>query len=971
MSAGVNHYRKPLFDWANDVLADPEKLWRVPLYASSKSQYGMQVNASWLEDRTGVHRKVAKTDPKIFALLERVVEAMIDAKIVVEGESATANNVRRRILGWYRQLTVEEKLRLPTRSGNIVVERILRHITGISSVVVTTKPVALAIESISEDLRALNPDVQEQYAAARRKKIDRLSQSKNGSRSVILGSDRGPRKPRKTRIRTGLYKAPIEKWLKRAMKRPNLLWGIAIAAERDALTGDVDYRVSAQWAMRAFNLTKGAYLAHRKLLNSVIPVMMDHGVIVPGERALDVNAKRRLRLWFDSLSEEEKRRIPIRNNKISRQYLVEKLGTWSTSRSFKEAMADIHAALVGLGALEPEKSFLSYSAKVQLRDKSRNPQREAKSQAWVRLSEITLDHVDALLEPTVEEPFIQLKQLFARRLIESTAYSSKRNAIDAFARYTDYVAANDGLRPVFLKSHFTNFSLVHYRRHLGRLVSEGIMSPGHANTILSSVRTAFAGAKDIKGLDIPTILHAEGFQLVRTTDTYKPFSDAERQIVDVQIKQDLEQRRRFLAPYKKTGVGRDPFDKNNNSLRGMANEDNARWVFENRLNCKIVQFSKQSDHGSLEAAFVNLLRRLGDHDGYHTVYEKWGIASKIDLEFLFPYFLRMAQLTGLNAESVCNLEIDAYVAKHPATGRACLRYWKERSEGGKEYHCDLFNAELTWLTTKQSREIKALFAEVQHLTERFRVNAPASVRNRLFIYESLGRGVLGFTIKRLNTCVRAYEKKLGIKQFNIARFRPTFVSELIGLGVSLREIQLLLGHSSITTTMSYLDKLDFNKRAREKIKDKLKQIHESTFPKDTSCYSEDGAANPHGECVVFKTPLASCRNIFDPPKFIKDLPSYVAGRPCAAYNKCLACQNVFITSSHLPELFAMQRDYLGLIQRSSIGNTPYGEVIEENLILLNELLNPKYSDFDEEELEAGRRLARYIETSIVVDGVIA
>ncbi len=73
---------------------------------------------------------------------------------------------------------------------------------------------------------------------------------------------------------------------------------------------------------------------------------------------------------------------------------------------------------------------------------------------------------------------------------------------------------------------------------------------------------------------------------------------------------------------------------------------------------------------------------------------------------------------------------------------------------------------------------------------------------------------------------------------------------------------------------------------------------------------------------------------------------------------------------HLPMLFAMRRDYMILIQRNRILETPHGIVIQENLAVLDEILNPKKSDFTEEELEKGERLSQFVETA-AVDGMTA
>ena len=102
------------------------------------------------------------------------------------------------------------------------------------------------------------------------------------------------------------------------------------------------------------------------------------------------------------------------------------------------------------------------------------------------------------------------------------------------------------------------------------------------------------------------------------------------------------------------------------------------------------------------------------------VYNQWGVVPLIGIDILIPYLLKLAQVTGLNSDSLLSLDIDDYIDSHPATSRPCLRYWKERSDGHKEYHLDLFKAELTWLTYSQSQNVKEIFEEVIDITSDFR-----------------------------------------------------------------------------------------------------------------------------------------------------------------------------------------------------------------------------------------------------------
>ncbi|BBI69619.1 hypothetical protein PKHYL_38100 [Psychrobacter sp. KH172YL61] len=195
----------------------------------------------------------------------------------------------------------------------------------------------------------------------------------------------------------------------------------------------------------------------------------------------------------------------------------------------------------------------------------------------------------------------------------------------------------------------------------------------------------------------------------------------------------MSESRKALKPYKKTGLGSNPLDEKGSVIRGLSTLENARWLFENRLMCKPVHYNTAKS--PIEKSF---LRIINDSDkGLIEVYNDWGITPMINMDTLTPYVLRLAQITGLNANPLLSLDINDYVDSHPATSRPCLRYWKERSDGHKEYHLDLFNAELTWLTSSQAKSIKIIFEELVQLTSSFRQDIEDDAfKDRLFIYQS-------------------------------------------------------------------------------------------------------------------------------------------------------------------------------------------------------------------------------------------
>src|SRR5699024_10694221 len=265
----------------------------------------------------------------------------------------------------------------------------------------------------------------------------------------------------------------------------------------------------------------------------------------------------------------------------------------------------------------------------------------------------------------------------------------------------------------------------------GKVINKEISSH-HANTVLSSVRITLNRLTQVRDIEY-SFFNINGFATTRETDVKKPFTMNERLRILEAIEKGLSESRKALKPYKKTGLGSNPLDEKGSVIRGLSTLENARWLFENRLMCKPVHYNTAKS--PIEKSF---LRIINDSDkGLIEVYNDWGITPMINMDTLTPYVLRLAQITGLNANPLLSLDINDYVDSHPATSRPCLRYWKERSDGHKEYHLDLFNAELTWLTSSQAQSIKVIFEELEKLTGSFRQDIEDDAfKDRLFIYQS-------------------------------------------------------------------------------------------------------------------------------------------------------------------------------------------------------------------------------------------
>ncbi|WP_298810272.1 site-specific integrase [uncultured Psychrobacter sp.] len=777
----------------------------------------------------------------------------------------------------------------------------------------------------------------------------------------------------------------IIEWVTQTVEDIEALWEVQIS-KADSTLG---FGVAIKHIQNAVGISYSVAHRHRALTNPLIEKMIEEGILViPDENyeAAGIENSRKLLNWYRQLSEEEKYSLPIFGNKVSiKKVSSQQLPIKKNSLRFKivkDAWIFIHKDLEKLGVIDP--NYKNVAERTSEANVNRKNYSESQIERFHKLAARELTAATDFFVPSKLEPFIQVEQLFSCTSKTVSSESGKSNYRIASSLFMEFLSELYGTAPLKITAVFDEHILSRYRKYLEQKIISKDISSHHANTVLSSVRKTLYRLTQVRDMEY-TFFDIDGFTTSRETDAKKPFTTNERiQVLDA-IEKGLRESRAALIPYEKTGIGKNPLDEKNSVIRGLSTLENARWLFENLLMCKPVH--NNTAKSPIEKSFLRIIK--GSDKGLIETYNEWGVIPMVNVDTLTPYILRLAQITGLNTDSLLSLNMNDYIDSHPATSRPCLRYWKERSDGHKEYHLDLFNAELTWLTSSQAKSIKNIFEELVRLTSSFRQDIEDEVfKDRLFIYQSdstkkHGRvsPILGNenrNAKALGDSLSRFAEKYDLKNdvgepltITISRFRPTFVSEMLENGVTLREIQLMLGHSSIQTTIGYLDSFDLNSISRIKINDKLKEIHQSTLNKQNEELSEVIETKINDELIVtFHTPLAECRNIFDPPDFVKNLASYTPGTPCSQYNKCLGCDNVIITAKHLPEIFAMKRDYTLLIEHTRVMDTPYGHVISENMELIKGITDPELSDFSSEDLENGQRLAEYVETTTLVDGVI-
>ena len=394
-----------------------------------------------------------------------------------------------------------------------------------------------------------------------------------------------------------------------------------------------------------------SYISLIALLNDVL---IREGILLERTIASALELRRVTLVWWKSLSDDEKRNLDTFGNSIQfKKYIP----SWRSGKNYEvvtELAAQLNNEMIKLGALRSD--YLVVKERDKLLDKSFISNQTATADRWRYLESLPLETENDLVESfNSDEYFPQLKHLAASVLASYSSKSSKNNFRDAYNHLCKFLIQSDIDATSKLKDILNEFILVRFKQdYIISALEEEKLSPATAPTLLSSVRTILKRAKSIKGLDFNGCIDIELNVKGRVTDSYKPFEKQQRDLIKAAIERDIKEATALLEPYKKVGGGTYPLDNIGKVKPGFGTLANARYLFENHLNCKPVYF--HSANSIDEKGFLKIVSKLDI--GLHALYKSWGVLSVIDADFIAPFAFRLAQITGMNADSIFNLYID-------------------------------------------------------------------------------------------------------------------------------------------------------------------------------------------------------------------------------------------------------------------------------------------------------------------------
>jgi integrase len=582
-------------------------------------------------------------------------------------------------------------------------------------------------------------------------------------------------------------------------------------------------------------------------------------------------------------------------------------------------------------------------------------------------------------EPTSADPYAQLDWLgerYARRYAREASRRNIRNIVRAYKKFlTEEVGYDERLAKdsrYYLAVHCDPFALYNadlYWRSMG-------CSTHTRSAWVRGLRKLFEYAAAEKLTPTTIFIIPRWDKTKRETLQREAYEVEELKLIWDTFNPHFQYTRRVAAGYKPTGIGSDPRRGKSNtqrhSLTGQSTNrnpirwswENFIWYFENEMNCQPVVASKDSIHQRFFSA-------ASDH--YGSVKEVWrrlGVTPIIDVNLILPLAMKLCWETGLNTGALLALKRDCLQEAHPLTNQPFIQYYKERSTGEKHLHLHLLDAQeqtQLHLSHKQSSVVRGTIELILKLTAPLVDRAEAGNKDFLFIYQTAKRAngrpsgsVVQLTAQNISTWAKPLLRRLkneGYKHvptyLNLARFRPSRLTQMVREGKDFFDIQAVAGHAYVHTTLAYLSAKQVNPLARREVTTILQRIHENKEEFESNPKPYATAKTQSAEGIVYKGVLSDCKNVYDPPPIVRRLPVYREGQACTYFNMCLTCPNVLITKKHLPMLLRYKREIEQAIANSNLTNVPNSALYEKDLAVLDGIM----LEFDKADIAWAQEIA--------------
>lgn len=616
-----------------------------------------------------------------------------------------------------------------------------------------------------------------------------------------------------------------------------------------------------------------------------------------------------------------------------------------------------------------------------------------------------LDFSANLPAPTRESPYCQVDWIFRDKSSLYSSADTKSNYATALAFYKrflkqthNYSSSLEADPRFLLKEQWDVFALLKVKNWIDTTNISGsanYVTSSHVTNIMSAIRQTMEHAYEHSYIEKP-MLRVSLPTVVRETASHTAYSTNEYEQIFRVLSPQIRFSRGLAEPYIFTGEGVDPRIRNKKgaaqrsrtqhgwmclNAAGVlcAREDNLRWYFENVMKgIPLLSVRDNIQH----KAFFNAAVLLG---GINKLYRSWGVTPLIGTDVMMPLLVELISETGLNVNSVLSLKRNCFHEAHPLNGLPFLQYDKPRSGGEKELLVTLLDNNedgVLSLKQRQSRIIANSIGTILKLTEPLVERASKEDRQYLFLFQPRRRtstGLLG-KVERMNLPITQNWTAKMVKQhdlradngdplsFNLCRFRPTKITEMVTEGYDFFDIMAVAGHASITTTLSYIDRLKWASDFEHKIEKALTTIRRNKQEYEQKPLPIAITRNASPEHFVFKASVCHCKNPYDPPEVIRKGSSYHQGDACSYFNMCLSCDNVLITEMNLPRLFA----YRTTIERAlvNVSEIPrQGELYKKTKMILDQILMPGVL-FSRDALDWAAQLAE-IEDFEVLDSFIS